>query len=311
MLCILRDFFISFVIQLFFFFVKIDFRNLKINTLDYFSDMRYYYYNMQYVIYSVIALIACMLGSVSGMGGGVIVKPMLDLLGQYDPVTINLLSSITVFSMSIVSVLKSIGKSDIKNETWTSPSRLVVLSLGGVLGGYIGQFLFDMLLTVVSAHDSVVVIQNVIFLIITIFIFLFTLFSARLKTYKFQSYIIYALTGIFLGLTSAFLGIGGGAINVSMMMFMFSFDMKTSVFASILVIFFSQLSKLLSVLFTTGFGDFDLSIAPAMIIAAIIGGFVGTSVKKRSSNETVTKLFNGIQIFIMGICVVNIVKSIM
>ncbi len=265
---------------------------------------------MQYVIYSILALVACTAGSISGMGGGVIVKPIMDLIGHYDAITISLLSSITVYSMSIVSLIKSRGKSDIQDEPWSSPSRLVVLGLGGVIGGILGQTIFNLVAQSVGSSTLITLIQNIIFFFVSVSISIFLFLLKRIRTLKHSSYVAYICTGIGLGLVSAFLGIGGGPINVAVIMFMFSFDMKTAAFSSILVIFFSQSSKLLQILLTTGFSSYDLTIAPFMILFAIIGGFVGTGIKKKMTNDSIAILFNGIQVLIIATCIVNIAKSV-
>lgn len=56
------------------------------------------------LIYFIIGLIATLIGSLAGLGGGIIIKPMLDLLGHFDVATITILSAATVFAMSIVSL---------------------------------------------------------------------------------------------------------------------------------------------------------------------------------------------------------------
>ncbi|MBQ8765208.1 MAG: sulfite exporter TauE/SafE family protein, partial [Clostridia bacterium] len=61
---------------------------------------------MQQIIYFLLALFATTIGSLTGMGGGVIIKPLMDVLGDFDVQTIGVISSITVFSMAIVSVIK-------------------------------------------------------------------------------------------------------------------------------------------------------------------------------------------------------------
>ena len=65
---------------------------------------------MIYLLYFLIAIGATTVGSLTGMGGGVIIKPLMDLLGGFDVETIGVLSSITVFAMSIVSVGKQIAQ---------------------------------------------------------------------------------------------------------------------------------------------------------------------------------------------------------
>ena len=63
---------------------------------------------MLYILYFLIAIGATTVGSLTGMGGGVIIKPLMDVLHHFDVETIGVLSSITVFSMSIVSIGKQI-----------------------------------------------------------------------------------------------------------------------------------------------------------------------------------------------------------
>ncbi len=264
---------------------------------------------MQYVIYSILALVACTAGAISGMGGGVIVKPIMDLIGHYDATTISLLSSITVFSMSVVSLIKSRGNSDLGNEKNITTLHLIVLGLGGVIGGLSGQYIFTFVSNAVNSSTVITLIQNILFLIVSISISIFLFLLKRIRTLTHTSYFSFGITGLCLGLISAFLGIGGGPINVAILMFMFSFDMKTAAFSSIIVIFFSQASKLLQVFFSKGFEGLDLSIAPFMIFFAIIGGFIGTAIKKKMTNDSIAVLFNAIQILIIVACVVNIIKA--
>ncbi len=264
---------------------------------------------MEYLIYSILALIACTVGAISGMGGGVIVKPVMDLLSHYNAVSISLLSSITVFSMSVVSLIKSRGQSDLDNEKSATVSRLAILGLGGVVGGLSGQFIFSIVAKAASSSTQITLIQNILFFIVSVSISVFLFLLKRIRTLICKSHVVYMLTGLGLGLISSFLGIGGGPINVAVLMLMFSFDMKTAAFSSIIVIFFSQSSKLLQILFTTGFSDYELSIAPFMIVFAILGGFVGTVLKKRMTNDSIAVLFNIVQLFIIATCVINIIKS--
>lgn len=265
---------------------------------------------MSTIFYGILSLVASILGSISGIGGGVIIKPIMDFVGEFDAITIGLLSSMTVFSMSIVSLIKSRGKSDIQDEPWSSVSRLVVLGLGSVVGGFIGQYIFNSVSILVQSDNLIKIIQNSLLLIIIMIVFIYMLCSDKIKKYKFTSHFVYLLTGVLLGLVAAFLGIGGGPMNVALLILLFSFDIKTSMFASILIIFFSQFSKLTLVLFTTGFSAVDPTLGLAMIACAIVGGFIGTWIKKVFSSKTVTIVFNSVQVFIMATCVVNIIKSI-
>ena len=85
---------------------------------------------MLYILYFLIAIGATTVGSLTGRGGGVIIKPLMDVLHHFDVETIGVLSSITVFSMSVISIGKQIlAKAEI-------PYKIAVpLALGSVLGG--------------------------------------------------------------------------------------------------------------------------------------------------------------------------------
>ena len=117
------------------------------------------------------------------------------------------------------------------------------------------------------------------------------------------------LVGAFLGICSSFLGIGGGPINVALIIYLFSFDTKTATICSLVTILFAQISKLVSVAVGTGFAVYDLSIAPVMVVGAIAGGFIGASLNKRCSEAAVEKSFNAVQLLVLAISIFNIVRN--
>ena len=49
----------------------------------------------------IIAFLACCIGAISGIGGGVILKPLLDAFTSYDAANISTLSAFTVFAMAL------------------------------------------------------------------------------------------------------------------------------------------------------------------------------------------------------------------
>ena len=58
---------------------------------------------MTIVVYLLIALGATLLGACTGGGGGILIKPILDLMGDYDAPTIGVLSAVTLLTMSAAS----------------------------------------------------------------------------------------------------------------------------------------------------------------------------------------------------------------
>src|SRR5699024_2309164 len=115
--------------------------------------------------------------------------------------------------------------------------------------------------------------------------------------------------GFILGILAAFLGIGGGPLNVAILALLFSMGAKEAALNSIFIIFFSQASALLLVTFTTGFSEFDLSMLVFMIPGGIIGGFLGSKTSKFVYDQTVEKIFSAGIILIIFISIWNVVAS--
>lgn len=97
---------------------------------------------------------------------------------------------------------------------------------------------------------------------------------------------------------------------MALIIYLFSFDTKTATVCSLVTILFAQISKLATVALTTGFGVFDLSIAPVMIVGAIAGGFIGASLNKKCSEAAVEKAFNAVQLLVLAISIFNIVRNL-
>lgn len=259
---------------------------------------------MQYVLYFLIAIGATTVGSLTGMGGGVIIKPLMDVLHGFDVQTIGVLSSLTVFSMSVV----SIGKQMLA-RTKIPFGTAIPLALGSVAGGLLGQWMLKLI--VASAPKNLVtVVQNAVLSVLILAVFLYMRNKSHIKSMSLHGLAPSVLVGVFLGICSSFLGIGGGPINVALIIYLFSFDTKTATVCSLVTILFAQISKLATVALTTGFGVFDLSIAPVMIVGAIAGGFIGASLNKKCSEAAVEKAFNAVQLLVLAISIFNIVRNL-
>ena len=254
------------------------------------------------ILYTLVALLACLLGSMTGMGGGVIMKPVMDMLGDFDAATIGVLSSITVLAMSTFSSVKQLFSPN--QFPW---KRVVMLGLGSVAGGYLGQVLFELLQNSVDSDRGIKLVQNIVLAVMIAIIFYYMLRKEKINGLKLTRSIWFVCTGIALGLFSSFLGIGGGPINVAALSFLFGFDVKNAVMGSLVTIFFAQISKLTTILFTTGFQCYNLSVLPFMMIAAIVGALLGGIINKRIHDHATVILFNFMQVVIFGLCVFNII----
>lgn len=260
---------------------------------------------MQYIIYLLLALFATTVGSLSGMGGGVIIKPMMDVLGDYDVQTIGVISSITVFAMAIVSVMKQI-----KSGTKIPFKTAIPLAIGSIIGGYLGQKILDFIVEALNANSIAKIVQNTVLAILILYVIIYMKNKSRIKGQNFDGIIVSMVVGAFLGFCSSFLGIGGGPINVALIIYLFSYNTKIATVCSLVTILFAQISKLCTTALTTGFAGFDLSVVPLMVAGGVLGGFIGASLNKKFSEKTVEKAFNGVQILVLMMTVFNIVSNI-
>lgn len=255
------------------------------------------------VLYFLVGLVASIIGAIAGLGGGILIKPILDFLGHYDVATIAVLSSATVLSMAVISLLSSFqvrGKINIKLST--------ILAIGSIVGGLAGNFIFDLLMNAVKNSDIVTVIQAGILAALMIFILLLNRFKNR--TFNLKNIFLIFLAGILLGGLASFLGIGGGPLNVPILMIVFSMRAKEAALNSIFIIFFSQISSLLLTATTSGFSPFNLEMLWYMIIGGALGGWIGRWISRKIEDVHVVKLFHFVLIIVLIINIYNMVSYI-
>lgn len=255
------------------------------------------------IIYFLVALFSTILGSSAGLGGGIIIKPVLDSLGDYALPTINLLSSSTIFIMSIVTVFYQLKKKDKIN-----PKNTIVVATGSVVGGIIGQKLMSFILSKDINIGLINNMQSIIIIILLISVFLYMRNKDNIKSYKINNILAIGLLGLFLGAISAFLGIGGGPINVAAFTILFSMTANEAARNSILVIFFSQGSKIISIAVTTGFSSYNLDMLPYMLVGGVLGGIIGYKINKAVSEKSIIKIFNSVTLSIILLNLYNIFK---
>lgn len=256
------------------------------------------------VIYGLIILCASVLGAIVGIGGGVIIKPFLDVFGYHTVEVVGFISTCAVFAMSISSSVKHI-----RSKTKVQPKIVLLVSFGSVFGGIIGNEIFDAVFEKLN-HSIVKGIQAVIIAAFIIFV-VFYVNSKKIKSFKVQNSVVIVLTGMMLGLMSAFLGIGGGPINTTFLVLLFSFTVKESAVYSVAIILFSQLSQLVTIFFNNRFEPY-IQYYPLILTAmaaGVVGGMIGSGLNKKLSNNVITKVFSVTLLFVAAVNVYNAVKG--
>ncbi|MBR5867800.1 MAG: sulfite exporter TauE/SafE family protein [Clostridia bacterium] len=256
---------------------------------------------MAWLLYFLICIGATTLGAISGIGGGVIIKPVMDAVANMSVSSISFLSGCTVLGMSVVSVLRGRGgdvKLDPRKGTW--------MALGGAVGGVFGKWVFDAIRTAFGNDSLVGVIQSGIMVLLTLGVLVYVLNKDKIRTLQVERGPICLVIGLGLGIASSFLGIGGGPINLVVLYYFFSMNTKTAALHSLYVILFSQTASFLTTVVGGKVPEFDPLVLAVMVVGGILGGFVGRWVSRKMSGSQVDRLFRGMLILIAVISGYNL-----
>lgn len=253
-----------------------------------------------YLFYFLICLAATTLGAISGIGGGVIIKPVMDALSGMSVSTISFLSGCTVLAMSLVSMLRSGGK-----QVRLDPKKGTLLALGGALGGICGKWLFDLVKTAFENDALVGVIQSALMVVLTALVLVYVCNKEKIRTLQVRRAAACLLIGFSLGVMSAFLGIGGGPINLVVLYFFFSMDTKTAALTSLYIILFSQSTSFASTVLQGKVPAFEAPVLALMVLGGVLGGFAGRALNRKMTAKQVDKLFLGMLILIIAISCYN------
>ena len=249
-----------------------------------------------------VCLLASTIGGVCGIGGGVVIKPLLDATGIMSVSTASFLSGLTVLAMSLISVWKNRKTSEL------DIARSIPLGAGAAIGGVLGKRLFEMIKQAVGADQLVGMIQAIVLGLMVLGTLVYVRNKARIRTKDVRSTSVAVVIGLLLGMCSSFLGIGGGPMNLAVLYYFFSMGTKQAAVNSILIILMSQVMSLIVSLATGSVPAFEVPVLVAMVAAGAIGGFVSAKLHRKLSAETTDKLFSGLLVVIFLICCYNAIK---
>lgn len=264
---------------------------------------------MIYAVYFLLCFLATTAGAISGIGGGVIIKPCMDALSGLDVTTVSFLSGCTVLAMSTVSLLRSIrlkrGARKPDDALQLDLRVCILLAVGAAVGGAAGKALFDGLGRALSDDGLIGALQSFLTLALTAGVFIYTLKKETIRQQHITNMAVILAIGLLLGTSSSFLGIGGGPINIAVLSFFFAMNTKSCVLNSLFIILCSQMTSLIGTLVTASWPPFDPGLLLLMISGGVTGGFVGAFLSKRMMPRHVDRLFCGMMLVIMGISLYN------
>lgn len=252
-----------------------------------------------YLIFLFVSFGASVAGAVCGIGGGVLIKPILDAFEVLSVPAISFLSGSTVLSMCCYSVVKGwMSKESLVDKKTGTP-----LALGAALGGIVGKEIFRAVANQFPHQDKVGAVQAFCLLLITIGTLVYTIKKDKIRTYQVKNSLLSAVIGSVLGICSSFLGIGGGPINLVVLYFFFSMETKTAAQNSLYIILFSQITSILNTVLTGSIPEFSWKLLVLMAGGGILGGVFGRMINKKISSPAVNKLFI---VLMVGIILINI-----
>lgn len=258
---------------------------------------------IQFICY-LVTFFACSIGTICGMGGGIIIKPVLDATGVMTVATITFLSGCTVIAMTCWSV----GKTLIHRESVIDVRNTTILAVGAAIGGIAGKQLYTITASCFSDPNTAGGIQAGLLFAATLATFIYTLNKDKVRSKQVDSPALGIMIGLVLGVLGAFLGIGGGPFNVAVLYYFFSMQTKKATQNSLYIVLFSQAASTLKTAVFDGIPVFNAAILIGMILFGIIGSEFGRRINKKINDKQATYLFEGAMILIMCINIYNIIK---
>ncbi len=203
---------------------------------------------------------AGILGSMIGLGGGIIVVPVLTFLGF--PPTVA--ASNSLFAALSNAIASTISYSKQKRIVYSLGLKLGLLSIPGTALGA--------LLSTDVAPDVFKILFGFVLIASAAYIFLRKKIETKEKTISKQMMIFAIGASFFAGIISSFFGIGGGIIFVPLMVVGMGMAMKKAAPTSQMILLFASFS---GVVVHSLLGHPDFLQAGLLAIGSFIGGLVG------------------------------------
>lgn len=218
----------------------------------------------------LLGFAAGVLGSILGLGGGIIIVPILTFLG-FSPTVAASNSLFAAFSNAIAS---TISYSKQKRIEFSLGLKLGLLSIpGAVLGAIISTDV---------APDIFKILFGFVLIASAFYVFFRKKLESNEKSLSKQVVVFVVSASFFAGIVSAFFGIGGGIIFVPLMVVGLGMTMKRSAPTSQMILLFSSFSGIITHSFL-GHPDFIQSgfLAGGSFIGGLVGARISLQIKER------------------------------
>ncbi len=242
-----------------------------------------------------ISIIAGIIGSMVGIGGGIIISPFLTYF-NYLPSQISSTSLMSVLSTSLSSSYFYYRKKLISTKMG------LIISVCSIPGTYFGVVISKIFsLSEFKFYLAFILIGTSLYLVL----------KSRLKNDKqsnstcdivlptsgisyFKLFLI-SLSSFFAGILSSSFGIGGGIIFVPAFIIFFGLNMNQAAATSQFALLFTSLSGL-AIYIYYGYPNYSMGII--LSIGSLIGGSIGSKISPKISSNVLQKIFSFILIIV-------------
>lgn len=207
-----------------------------------------------------LGFVAGVIGSIIGLGGGIVVVPVLTFLGV--PHTIS--SSSSLFAAFSNSVASTVSYSKQKRVDYKTGLRLGLMSIPGTILGAV--------ISAQATPDLFKILFAVVLIASCYYLFIKKNLDTKQGNLSKKMLVASSVISFFAGILSSFFGIGGGIIFVPLMMIGLGLLVKNATATSQLILMFSSASGMIT---HTILGHADFEYALLLSIGAFAGGLLG------------------------------------
>ena len=251
------------------------------------------------------ALGAGMFGAVAGVGGGIILVPLLSVgLGVplHNAIAVSLLGVIAVSTTAAANYLEAGLVSRRIGLT-----LLVSTALGGIIGGFVAGFVNARLLAALFGIVLIAVALRMLFgrepvepaTVDDLGPLEFDAIYVEPRTgeevaYRVRNFGIGSVVSIFAGMLSGLLGIGGGVVNVPTMNSLMGVPIRVATTTSTYMLGATAAAS--AVLYFSR-GEVEAALAGAVVVGSVVGASVGARLHHLLPQRALTLIFVGVAAF--------------
>ncbi|WP_286138570.1 sulfite exporter TauE/SafE family protein [Bacillus sp. AFS055030] len=262
---------------------------------------------LQILILISIGLAAGTVGSLIGLGGGIIIVPMLlnidHFLSAFSTVPIHVAVGTSLITIVFSSLSSTLSYHKQKRIDYRSG---ILFLIGSIPGSLIGTYINSLLNT-----ERFTLFFGIFLICISIFLFISSKLTKKSKevhkgiirtytndegeayTYSYSLPLAISLS-ICVGIISGLFGIGGGILLVPMMAFLFGFPPQLAVATSMFVVMFTTLGSSISYI---TLGEVNFYYILLLIPGAWFGGKIGAYINQKLKTETISLILRLVVLF--------------